>query len=186
MGVQPRKLLRATGIAAGIAALAGFGIGLAAGKTQKPEDLPVARKLPADLCARLGDVSALFPSPAELQQTGTREVRCTAEVAEAGQPTHSEARLTVVIRTHASRTGSTAADVARTEFDDKTWPVVENRPYPTKVDADGQGEDVWEIKLVTTRGDVVVEVTYHASPITQEAAQTAALAVAEKAVWEAR
>jgi hypothetical protein len=77
--MQPRKLLRATGIAAGIAALAGFGIGLAAGKTQKPEDLPVARKLPADLCARLGDVSALFPGARRVRpdySPGRRSHRC--------------------------------------------------------------------------------------------------------------
>ena len=103
-----------------------------------------------------------------------------------GRPAHPQRGPSHRRDSHACLPAGTAADAARTEFDDKTWPVVENRPYPTKVDADEQGEDVWEIKLVTTRGDVVVEVTYYASPITQEAAQTAALAVGEKAVWEAR
>ncbi len=184
--MQSRKLVRGIAVATGVAALAGFGIGFAAGQSEKPEDLPVARKLPTDLCARLGDVSALFPGPAELQQTGTGEIRCTAQSDEATQPTHTSAKLIIAFRTYATRAGSTAADVAREHFDAESWPVLPNRPYPTKLRAQPGGEEAWEIGLVTTRGDLVVEITYTASPIDQAAAQSAALSVAEKAVWEAR
>jgi hypothetical protein len=184
--MQPRTLIRNVGIAAGVAGLAGFGIGLAAGKTQKPEDLPVARRLPSDLCARLGDVSALFPGTVELKQTGIGEVRCSAEVDEDSQPTHTRAGLTVTAETFPATRGGTAEAMARAEYDGEPWQPLMNRPYPTKINAEQQGEDVWDIAVLTIRGDLVVKVDYNAAPVTREAAQAAVLAIADKAVWEAK
>ncbi len=184
--MQRRTLLRNAGIAAGVAALAGFGMGLAAGKTEKPDDLPVARRLPSDLCDRLGDVSVLFPEKVELKQTGVAEVRCSAEVEEDSQPTHTRASLTVTVQTFAAKKGSTADDVARADYDHEPWQAVQNRPYPTKINADPQGEDVWDISVLTTRGDLVVQVEYAAAPVIRDAAQAAVLAIADKAVWEAK
>jgi hypothetical protein len=184
--MQPRKLFRGTAIAAGVAAIAGFGIGLAAGQTEDPSDVAVARRLPADLCARLGDVSALFPAKVRLQQTGVGEVRCTGDVDKDTQPTFSGARLTVTMRTFAARTGSTASDVARDEFDNEPWQAVKGRAYPTKINSGPHGEDSWDIEVLTTRGDLVVRVAYTAQPIARQAAESAALTLADMAVGEAK
>lgn len=181
-----RKVLRAVAIAGGIAAIGGFGIGFAVGKTEDPADAPKARVLPADLCDRLGDVSVLFPAKAKLTRTGIGEVRCTAEVAEAGQKTYSGAQLIVSIQTYAPQPGSTAADVARDEFDDESLDAMPGRTYPTKLKTTFAGEDNWQVEVLTTRGDVVVRVTYKAAPITKQAAESAATMMADKAVWEAR
>lgn len=184
--MQSRKVIRGGAIAVGVAALLGFGIGLAVGKTEDPADVPVARRLPGDLCQRLGDVSALFPAKVELQQTGVGEVRCNATVEKASQPTYSGAELNVSAKAYAAKPGNTAEDVARADFDDEPWQVVKGRPYPTKMDSEPRGEDSWHISVLTTRGDLVVRVEYTAQPVTKQAAESAAITVAEKAVWEAK
>lgn len=181
-----RRVLRAAAIAGGVAAIGGFGIGLAVGKTEDPADAPQARRLPTDLCDRLGDVSVLFPAKAKLAQTGIGEVRCTAEVGEAGQRTFSGAELSVTVQTFAPQPGSTAADVARDEFEDESLDAMPGRPYPTKLKTTSAGEDNWQVQVLTTRGDIVVRVQYKASPISKQAAETAATTMADKAVWEAR
>jgi hypothetical protein len=180
------KLLRGTAIAAGLAAIAGFGIGFAAGKTEDPADAPQARRLPPDLCERLGDVSPLFPAKVELRQTGIGEVRCSAEVDEDTQPTYSGAQLAVTVQSYPPRPGSTAADVAREEYDDEPWQAVTGRPYPTKLNTEQRGEDSWHVEVLMTRGDLVVRVQYTASPVTRQAAESAAMTLAERAVWEAK
>jgi hypothetical protein len=180
------RLLRGTAIAAGVAAFAGFGIGFAAGDTEDPADAPQARRLPSDLCERLGDVSPLFPAEVELQQTGIGEVRCSAEVDEDTQPTYSGAQLTVTAQTYPPRPGSTAADVARDEFEDEPWQAVNGRPYPTKLNAEQRGEDSWHVEVLMTRGDLVVRVQYTAAPVAKQAAVSAAMTLAEKAIWEAK
>lgn len=181
-----RKVLRAAAIAGGVAAIGGFGIGFAMGKTKDLADAPQARRLPSDLCDRLGDISVLFPARTKLTQTGIGEVRCTAEVAEDAQRTYSSAGLIVTAQTFAPQPGSTAADVARDEFDDEPLDAMPGRPYPTKLKSTSTGEDNWQVELWTTRGDVVVRVQYKAAPITRQAAEIAATTVADKAVWEAR
>lgn len=180
------RLLRGTAIAAGAAAIAGFGIGFAAGNTEDPADAPQARGLPSDLCERLGDVSAFFPTKVELQQTGIGEVRCSAEVDEDTQPTYSGAQLTVSAQTYPPRPGSTAADVARDEFEDEPWQAVTGRPYPAKLNPEQRGEDSWYVEVLMTRGDLVVRVQYTASPVAEKAAVSAAMTLAEKAIWEAK
>jgi hypothetical protein len=45
---------------------------------------------------------------------------------------------------------------------------------------------VWDISVLTTRGDLVVQVEYAAAPVIRDAAQAAVLAIADKAVWEAK
>ena len=181
-----RKVLRAVAIAGAVAGIGGFGIGFAVGKTEDPANAPQARRLPADLCDRLGDVTVLFPSPVKLSQTGIGEVRCTAVVSEAAQRTYSGAELSVTIQTFAPQPGSTSADVARDEFDDESLTAMPGRPYPTKLRSSSGGEDDWRVEVLTTRGDLVVRVQYKASPITRQAAETAATTMADKAVWEAR
>jgi hypothetical protein len=89
------RLVRGTAIAGG--AIAGLGIGYAAGKPVDPKDILPARKLPADLCSRLGDVSQLLPKattgtpPPKLVQTGGTAVRCSARADPSTQPTHTAA-----------------------------------------------------------------------------------------------
>ena len=190
------RFLRGTVIAAGISALAGVGLGWAAGAPADPADLPAARKLPADLCARLGDVTGLLPKatrgPVKLAQTGVTDVRCRAEVTEETRPTHTSASLTVVITPYGAKVGGSGAPpippetVARQVFDRKPGVEVEDRPYPTKVERSRPVQERSRISVLVVRADLVVQVVYAAHPIASKTVEQVALAMADRAVWEAR
>lgn len=188
--------MRGTAIAAGVATLAGIGLGWAAGAPADPADLPAARKLPADLCARLGDVTTLLPSatnrPMPLAQTGSTDVRCRTEAREDTQPTHTSASLSVVITPYGARVGGSGAPpippetVARQAFDRKPGIELQDRPYPTKIERSQPAQERSQISVRVVRADLVVEVIYAAQPIAREAAEQAALVMADRAVWEAK
>lgn len=188
--------MRGTAIAAGVAALAGVGLGWAAGAPADPADLPAARKLPADLCARLGDTSVLLPTatkePVKLAQSGAADIRCRAEVSEETQPTHTTASLSVVITPYGAKVGGSGAPpippetVARQAFDRKPGVEVKDRPYPTKVERTQAVQERSRISVLVVRADLVVQVVYAAQPIAEETAEQAALAMADRAVWEAK
>jgi len=183
------RLGRGLAIAAGVTAVAGFAMGMAVGSSADPEKIPVARKLPADFCSRLGDVGVFFPKTptgTKLAQTGVGDVRCRADVDEKSQPTHTSAQLDITVTPYAAKTGSSAEQVARRAFDTKPWPPVKGRPYPTKIQRDQYDEEHFAFKAITVRGDVVVEVDYTAHPIDQKAAEQAMLVLADRAVWEAK
>lgn len=190
------RFLRGTAIAAGVAVVAGFGLGLAAGEPVDPADLPAARKLPGDLCQRLGDVSPLLPratngSP-KLAQTGAAEVRCRVAVDEKTQPTFTSAALAVAVTPYGAKVGGSGAPpipaetVARQVYDRKPWIERQGRPYPTKVERSALGEEHWRLTVLVVRADVVVQVDYTAQPITRDVAERAALVIADRAVWESR
>jgi hypothetical protein len=192
------RLVRGTAIAGGAAAVAGFGIGLAAGQPVDPADLPAARTLQSDLCSRLGDVSILLPKATgqkpKLQQTGRTDVRCTVEAGEKTQPTHSSASLTVAITPYGAKLGGAGAPpippemVARRAYDRKPWTELKNRPYPTKSDRSevGEGGENWRMSVLVVRADIVVQVEYTAHPIAQDTAEKAALVMADRAIWESK
>lgn len=182
------RLGRGLAIGAGVTVLAGFGLGLAVGSSADPAKLPTARKLPADLCQRLGNVSAFFPkgSDAKLAQTGVSDVRCRASVDERSQQSYTGAQLGVTVTPHAAKVGSSAAQVARRAFDSRPWIEVKGRPYPTKIQRAENGEEQWAFKVITVRGDVVVEVEYTAHPVRREATEAALLILADLAVWETK
>ncbi|WP_328989411.1 hypothetical protein OG394_24580 [Kribbella sp. NBC_01245] len=182
------RLGRGLAIGAGVTVLAGFGLGLAVGSSADSTQLPTARKLPADLCKRLGDVSAFFPigSDATLAQTGAADIRCRASVDERSQKSYTGAQLGITVTSHAAKVGSTAAQVARRAFDSRPWVVVEGRPYPTKIQRSENGEEQWAFKVITVRADTVVEVEYTAHPIRRETTEAALLILADRAVWEAK
>ena len=169
--------------------VAGFAMGLSVGSSPDPSELSAARKLPADLCSRLGDLSSLFPRGAgstKLAQTGVGDVRCRADVDEKTQPTHTAAELNVTVTAHAAKVGSSADQVAQRVFDGKPWVAVQGRPYPTKILRSPYGEEHWALKAITVRGDVVVEVDYVAFPVVRETAEQAILVVADRAIWESK
>lgn len=188
--------MRGTAIAAGVAALAGVGLGWAAGAPADPADLPAARKLPADLCARLGDVTALLPKatkgPVQLAQTGATDVRCRVEVKEETQPTHTSASLSVVITPYGAKVGGSGAPpippetVARQAFDRKPGVALEGRPYPTKVERSQPVQERSRISVLVVRADLVVQVDYAAHPVAAATVEQAAMALADRAVWEAK
>ena len=64
----------------------------------------------------------------------------------------------------------------------------ENRPYPTKASrtASGLAGETWAVHTMVQRADVVVLVDYTANPIDADAAQKAALALADRAIWESK
>ena len=194
------RLVRGTAIACGVAAIAGVGLGLAAGKPVDPEDVTPARKLPADLCSRLGDVSSLLPKatgtavkPVKLPQTGVSDVRCALGADEAAQSTYTAANLAITITPYAGKLGGagqppiTPDTVAQQTFDRKPAKEVENRPYPTKLTSVGQaGGQAWQTSVIVVRADLVVQVDYSAHPIAREAAEKTALVMADRAIWEAK
>lgn len=194
------RLVRGTAIAGGVAAIAGLGLGLAAGEPVEPQDVTPARKLAADLCSRLGDVTTLLPKatnaagkPVELVQTGSSVVNCTAAVDEKTQPAYTAAKLTVTITPYAGKLGGAGTppvppeSVARLAYDRKPMKEIEGRPYPTKLDAGGRaGQQDWQVSALVIRGDLVVQVDYAAHPIERKAAEQAALVLADRALWEAK
>ncbi|WP_344220796.1 hypothetical protein [Kribbella sancticallisti] len=189
------RLIRSTGIAAGIAAVAGLGIGYAAGDPVRPTDIVQPRKLPADLCDRLGDVSLLLPKATNLpwQRTGNTEVVCSVGVRSQAQPTFTAAALKVRITPYGGRAAGagqppfTPAEMAKQAYDRKPWEVLPDRPYPTRIakstEAGGQS---WRVSVMVVRADLVVQVDYEAHPITEAAAQQGALVLADRAIWEAK
>jgi hypothetical protein len=188
-------LVRGTAIACGVAAVAGLGIGIAVGKPVHPQDIQSARLLPADLCTRLGDISALLPkaTTAKLIQTGSTEVTCAVDVPERTQPTFSAASLTIRITPYSGReAGSgrspfTPAEMAKQAFGRKPWPLVNDRAYATKVDKHaGTSRQDSRISVLVYRADLIVQVDYAAHPIDLASAQQAAQVMADRAIWESK
>ncbi|MEU4390716.1 hypothetical protein [Kribbella sp. NPDC023855] len=189
------RMVRGTAIACGVAAVAGLGIGFAVGQPVQSEDVQPARALPADLCSRIGDVSVLLPKAtnAKLTQTGAAEITCAVRVSERTQPTFSGAELTIRItpysgrRAGAGESSFTPDEMAKAAFDRQPWPVVNDRPYPTKVEkiARAGGMDS-RVSVLVHRADLVVQVDYAAHPIDLATAQQAAQVLADRAIWESK
>jgi hypothetical protein len=187
------RLGRVTAIVAAVAAVAGGAIGLLSGddpdddpgtRRERPKYQP-ARDLPADLCSRIGDVSALFPKKVVLEQSGTNEVHCRAEVKDDEMPVHSDADIDIKVETHASSQRS-PEDEAKREFDRQSWKHVKGRSYPTKVNTDKWGDESWNVQVISVRGDVTVLVDYHGAPAQEKTVEQAALTVADHAMWATR
>jgi hypothetical protein len=192
------RLVRGTAIAGGVAAIAGLGIGYAAGKPVDPKDILPARKLPADLCGRLGDVSQLLPKatmgtpPPKLVQAGGTAVRCSARADTSTQPTHTAAELVITITPYAGKDAGAGqppfkpAVVARQAFDRKAMKAVPDRPS-TKLDSrENPGGQSWNVIVLTLRADIIVQVDYNAHPIERAASEQAALVMADRAIWESQ
>jgi hypothetical protein len=178
------RFARGAAVSVGVSVVAGFGLGLVSGGFGPGGRS--TRGLPDDLCARLGDVSPLFPRPIELEQTGGGDVLCRAQVEERPLPTHTEAKLTVTVSRYAGDSGRSPDDEAKDRFDSRPWQPVPDRPYPTKLRRDERGEESWDVAAVTVRGDTLVLVEYRARPVSRTAAERAVLTLADKAIWEAQ
>ncbi|MFI5710563.1 hypothetical protein [Kribbella sp. NPDC051620] len=187
------SLVRGTAIACGVAAVAGLGIGFAVGKTVHAEDIQSARLLPADLCARLGDISGLLPkaTTARLVQTGRTEVTCSVDVAGRTQSASAGGSLTIRITPYSGREAGpgrspfTPAESAKQAFARRPWPLVKDRPYETKVDKHA-GIDAGDsrVAVLVYRADLTVQVDYAAHPVDLATAQRAAQVIADRAIWE--
>jgi hypothetical protein len=188
------RLTQVTAIVAGVAAVAGGAIGFLSGddpdsdsgssRRDRPKYQP-ARDLPADLCGRIGDVSALFPRKVVLDQSGTNEVHCRAEVKDETMSVHSNADIDIKVETHASSARSPEEEAKR-EFDRRSWRQVKGRAYPTKVNTDRWSEESWSVQVISLRGDVTTLVTYHGAPAQEETVEQAVMAVADHAMWATR
>lgn len=188
-------LIRGTAITAGVAAIAGIGIGYAVGEPVQSKDIIQARELPKDLCTKLGDISTLLPTATtwEWQQSGKDEAICSVKPPSEPPRTFSAATLKVRITPYAGRAAGagqppfTPAEVAMQVFDRKPWQPLEDRPYPTRIDKKSQtGGQSWRVSALVVRADLLVQVDYTAHPITEAAAQQAALVLADRAIWEAK
>jgi hypothetical protein len=64
----------------------------------------------------------------------------------------------------------------------------EGRPYSTKVSrtASGMAGESWAVRALVQRADIVVPVDYVANPVEADVAQKAALALADRAIWESK
>jgi hypothetical protein len=188
-------VVRGTLIASGVALVAGLGIGFAAGEPVREGDVATARKLPGDLCERLGDISGLLPKASSpvFAQTGTGEVRCRAVAEESSQQTFTAAAVNVRITPYAGKLAGEGEppfrpdQVARKAFDRAKGVLAPGRPYPTRIDRLGRtgGED-WKVSVVVLRDDIVVQVDYEAHPVASDKAEQAALVLADRAIWEAK
>jgi hypothetical protein len=181
-----------------VAVIAGGGIGFAVGEPVRRDDILPARTLPADVCSRLGDVSALLPQassgPVTLEQRGKTTVTCEASLDPAKRITYSDADVHIAITPYAGKDAGAGqapyrpAAAAKLAFDRSPLDSVEGRPYPTKVSrrSNGIGDESWSVKALVQHADVIVQVEYVAHPIEQKAAEQAAMAVADRAIWETR
>jgi hypothetical protein len=194
------RLVRRTAIACAVAAVAGAGLGFALGDPVQPEDILPARKLPADFCAQLGDVSSLLPkapngTDVKLIQGGTTAVTCEVSVGAAQKlKTYSAAKLRVTITPYGGKDAGagqapfTPTAMAKRTFERSSLEDLKDRPYPTKLSqtTNGVAPESWTVRAVVQRADIVVQVEYTANPITQKKAEQAALTVADRAIWETK
>ena len=193
------RLVRGTAIGCGVAALVGGGVGFAVGEPVTPKDIVAARTLPADLCARIGDVANLLPKassgPVTMTQGGTTTVSCTAASSRPKVRAYTSASVSVTITAYGGLdAGAGNAPFTPTQVADRTFSrstlkkYAEDRPYPTKVGrtASGLAGETWNVHTMVQRADIVVLVNYKANPVDADTAQKAALALADRAIWESK
>lgn len=193
------RLVRGTAIGCGVAALVGGGVGFAVGEPVTPKDIVAARTLPADLCARIGDVANLLPKassgPVTMTQGGTTTVSCTAASSRPKVRAYTSASVSVTITAYGGLdAGAGNAPFTPTQVADRTFSrstlkkYDESRPYPTKVGrtASGLAGETWNVHTMVQRADIVVLVNYKANPVDADTAQKAALALADRAIWESK
>jgi len=195
------RLVRGTAIGCGVAAIAGAGIGFAVGEPVQPEDILPARSLPADLCARLGDVSSLLPkassgtaAPVTMVQGGSASITCEAGSSRGKVTAYTAAGLKVTITPCAGQDAGagnaplTPAQVAKKTFTRSPMKALPDRPYPTRTSRSATGEagESWTVRALVQRADIVVQVDYSANPVDADAAESAALVLADRAIWETK
>jgi len=193
------RLARGTAIGCGVAALVGGGVGFAVGEPVTADDIVPARTLPADLCARIGDVANLLPKassgPVTMTQGGTTTITCSAGSSRAKVRAYTSASVEVTITAYGGKDAGagnapfTPDQVASRTFSRSPMKAYdENRPYPTKAGrtASGLAGETWTVHTMVQRADVVVLVDYTANPVDPDVAQKAALALADRAIWESK
>ncbi|MFD3404858.1 hypothetical protein ACFWUU_29490 [Kribbella sp. NPDC058693] len=192
-----RRLVRGTAIGCGVAAIAGGGIGWAVGEPVTPADIVAARTMPADLCARIGDVSSLLPKASNvvMTQVGSTTITCEAGSSRAKVRAYTAAGVKVTITPYggqdvgAGNKPFTPAQTAKKVFTRSPMKTLdEDRPYPTKVSrtASGMAGESWAVHALVQRADIVVQVDYTANPVDADVAQKAALALADRVIWESK
>ena len=194
------RLVRGTAIGCGVAAIAGAGIGFAVGEPVEAGDIVPARTMPADLCARIGDVSSLLPKassgdkPVTMVQGGSTTTTCAAGSSRARVGAYTAASVKVTITPYGGRDAGagnkpfTPTQTASRTFNRSPMKAVEGRPYPTKTSrvATGRAGESWMVHVLEQRADVVVQVDYTANPITADSAEKAAMILADQAIWECK
>lgn len=194
------RLVRGTAIGCGVAAVAGAGFGFAVGQPVEPEDIAPARSMPADLCARIGDVSELLPKASTgrnsvtMVQGGRTAITCAAGSSRAKVNTYSAAGVKVTVTPYGGRDAGagnkpfTPEQLAKKTFTRSPWKSVQDRPYPTKTSrsATGKAGESWTVHALVQRADIVVQVDYTANPVDADRAEKAALVLADRAIWESK
>lgn len=191
------RLVRGTAIGCGVAAIAGGGIGWAVGEPVTPADIVAARTMPTDLCARIGDVSSLLPkaSSVTMTQVGSTTITCEAGSSRAKVRAYTAASVKVTITPYGGQDAGagnkpfTPTQTAKKVFTRSPMKTLDaDRPYPTKVSrtASGMAGESWAVHALVQHADVVVQVDYTANPVDADVAQKAALALADRAIWESR
>ncbi|HEY3560339.1 MAG TPA: hypothetical protein VGL05_22890 [Kribbella sp.] len=193
------RLVRGTAIGCGVAALVGGGVGFAVGEPVTPKDIVPARAMPSDLCTRIGDVSNLLPKasdgPVTMTQGGTSTVTCQAASSRAKVRAYTSASVQVSITTYGGQDAGagnepfTPTQVATRTFARSPFKKYDgDRPYPTKLSRveSGLAGESWKIRALVQHADTVVLVEYTANPIDGDTAQKAALALADRAIWESK
>ncbi|WP_344240633.1 hypothetical protein [Kribbella hippodromi] len=163
-----------------------------------PDDVVAARVLPGDVCARIGDVAGLLPKASggavTMAQAGSSTVVCEAGSSRAKVKAYTSASVKVSITPYAGQDAGagnppfTPAQMAKKVYSRSPMKVLPDRPYPTKVarTAVGLVGESWIVHAVVQHEDVVVVVDYTASPVDADVAQKAAVALADRAIWESK
>ncbi|MFL6115311.1 MAG: hypothetical protein ACJ786_28780 [Catenulispora sp.] len=194
------RLVRGTAIGCGVAAVAGGAIGFAVGEPVTPDDIVPARTMAADLCARIGDVSSLLPKaskvaePVVMEQGGSTSITCHAGSSRAKVRAFTAAGVKVTITPYGGREAGagnpplTPEQMAKKTFVRSPMNNLGDRPYLTKVSRTpaGLAGESWTVHALVQRADILVQVDYTANPIDADVAQKAALALADRAIWESK
>ncbi|GAA3132757.1 hypothetical protein GCM10010530_61620 [Kribbella aluminosa] len=193
------RLVRGTAIGCGVAALVGGGVGFAVGEPVTQADIAPPRTPAKDLCAKIGDVSSLLPKassgPVTMIQGGTSAITCQAGSSRAKVRAYTSASVRVTITAYGGQDAGagnqpfTPDQVAKRTFTRSPLKSYDkDRPYPTKVARaeSGLAGESWNVHVLVQHADIVVLVEYTANPIDGDSAQLAALALADRAIWESK
>jgi hypothetical protein len=125
-------------------------------------------------------------------KTGSTAIRCSVKADEAAQKTYSSAALDITITPYSGKDGGAGnaplkpAELARLTFDRRAMKPLPDRSTVKLETRSAAGGQSWTVTLVELHADVIVQVDYTAQPIEKSAAESAALVIADRAIWESQ
>jgi hypothetical protein len=130
-----------------------------------------------------------------MTQVGSTSITCAAGSSRAKVRAYTAASVKVTITPYGGQDAGagnkpfTPTQTAKKVFTRSPMKALdEDRPYPTKISrtASGMAGESWAVRALVQRADIVVQVDYVANPVEADVAQKAALALADRAIWESK